>query len=118
MGPEVFSGLIVHPFDRARELLRGYREVAAGAPDELTIWSVMRKAPPLPFIPEDRHGKEVLVFAACYAGSNEAGEKAVAPLRALGEPIADVLGPHPFVGLAAGLRPVADAGGAQLLEDA
>ena len=98
LGPEVFSGLIVHPFDRAHELLRGYREVAAKAPDELTIWSVMRKAPPLPFIPEDRHGKEVLVFAACYAGSNEAGEKAVAPLRALGEPIADVLGPHPFVG--------------------
>ena len=98
VGPEVFSGLVVHPFEKARELLRGYREVVAGAPDELTVWSVMRKAPPLPFIPENWHGREVLVFAACYAGSNEAGEKAVAPLRALGEPIADVLGPHPFVG--------------------
>ncbi len=98
VGPEVYSGLIVHPFERAGELLRGYRDVAAKAPDELTVWSVMRKAPPLPFLPEEWHGREVVVFAACYAGSNEAGEKAVAPLRALGEPIADVVGPHPFVG--------------------
>ena len=69
VGPQLVSGLIVHPFARARELLAGYREVAAAAPDELTIWVVSRKAPPLPFLPIEVHGKEILVFAVCYAGA-------------------------------------------------
>jgi len=110
VGPEVFSGLIVHPFARAAELLRGYRRVAAEAPDAMTIWSVMRKAPPLPFIPEAWHGREVLIFAACFAGSVAEGEKAAAPLRRLGEPIADVLGPHPFVAWQSGFDPLLTPG--------
>jgi FAD/FMN-containing dehydrogenase len=110
IGPEVFSGLIVHPFAKAEELLKGYRRVAAEAPDALTIWSVMRKAPPLPFVPTEWHGREVLVFAACYAGSIADGEKAVAPLRRLGQPIADVLGPHPFVGWQSGFDPLLTPG--------
>jgi FAD/FMN-containing dehydrogenase len=97
LGQEVFSGLLVHPFDDARTLLRQYREVATKAPDELTIWTVMRKAPPLPFIPAEWHGREVLFFAVCYAGSNADGEKATKELRSLGHPIADVLGPHPYL---------------------
>ena len=110
VGPEVFSGLIVHPFERAGELLRGFREVVAGAPDELTVWAVMRKAPPLPFVPPEWHGREVLVFAVCYAGSTADGEKATASLRALGEPIADVLGPHPFVAWQAAFDPLLTPG--------
>jgi FAD/FMN-containing dehydrogenase len=97
VGPEVFSGLLIHPFEAASELLKGYRRAVAEAPDRLTTWAVMRKAPPLPFIPAEWHGREVLIFAACFAGSNAEGEKAVAPLRALGKPIADVLGPHSYV---------------------
>ena len=96
VGPDLASGLIVHPFARARELLAGYREVAAAAPDELTIWVVLRKAPPLPFLPAEVHGKEILVFAVCYAGEPANAEKALAPLRALGEPIADVIGVQPY----------------------
>jgi FAD/FMN-containing dehydrogenase len=92
VGPDLTSGLIVHPFARARELLAGYREVAAAAPEELTVWVVLRKAPPLPFLPPEVHGKEILVFAVCYAGEPANAEKALAPLRALGEPIADVIG--------------------------
>ena len=110
VGPEVFSGLIVHPFSEAKELLKGYRRVAAEAPDQLTIWSVMRKAPPLPFIPAEWHGREVLIFAACYAGPMADGEKAAAPLRRLGKPIADVLGPHPFVGWQAAFDPLLTPG--------
>jgi FAD/FMN-containing dehydrogenase len=97
VGPEVIAGLIVHPFARARELLEGYRRAVARAPDELTCWVVMRKAPPLPFLPVDVHGKEVLVLALCYAGDLEEGRRAVAPIQALGKPIADVVGPSPFV---------------------
>jgi FAD/FMN-containing dehydrogenase len=106
LGPEVFSGLVVHPFDDAKTLLKQYRDVAADAPDELTVWCVMRKAPPLPFIPAEWHGREVLIFAACYAGSNPDGEKATKALRALGHPIADVLGPHPYVGWQAAFDPL------------
>ncbi|WP_232829332.1 FAD-binding oxidoreductase [Tropicimonas sp. IMCC34043] len=98
IGPEVLSGLIVHPLADARGLLQGYRKICARAPDELTIWTVMRQAPPLPFIPEVWHGKEVLIFAVCYAGDMKEGEKALKELRDLGTPIADVIGPHPYAG--------------------
>jgi FAD/FMN-containing dehydrogenase len=96
VGPDLASGLIVHPFARARELLAGYREIAAAAPDELSVWVVLRKAPPLPFLPAEVHGKEILVFAVCYAGEPANADKALAPLRALGEPIADVIGVQPY----------------------
>lgn len=96
VGPDLVSGLIVHPFARARELLAGYREVAAAAPDDLTIWVVLRKAPPLPFLPAEVHGKDILVFAVCYAGEPGEADGALAPLRALGEPIADVIGVQPY----------------------
>src|SRR6266702_3610769 len=96
VGPELVSGLIVHPFARARELLAGYREIAAAAPDELTIWVVLRKAPPLPFLSSEVHGKEVLVFAVCCCGAPSDAEGAAAPLRALGKPLADVIGPQPY----------------------
>jgi FAD/FMN-containing dehydrogenase len=96
VGPDLTTGLIVHPFARARDLLAGYREVAAAASDELTVWVVLRKAPPLPFLPAEVHGKEILVFAVCYTGEPTNAEKALAPLRALGEPIADVIGVQPY----------------------
>jgi FAD/FMN-containing dehydrogenase len=98
VGPEVLSGLVVHPIAAAPDLLREYRRLAAAMPDELTVWVVMRQAPPLPFLPEEWHGREVLVFAACYAGDMAEGEQALAPLRALGKPIADVIGPHAYAG--------------------
>jgi FAD/FMN-containing dehydrogenase len=96
VGPMVLSGLIVHPFARAEELLAGYRQVASKAPDELTVWVVLRQAPPLPFLPAEVHGKEILVFAVCYTGDEAAGKRALEPLRALGEPIADVIGMQPY----------------------
>ena len=103
VGPQVLAGLIVHPLADAPGLLRAYRGIVADTPDELTCWAVMRQAPPLPFLPEEWHGREVLVFALCYAGDLEKGEKAAAPLRALGKPIADVVGPPSR--LPAGSRP-------------
>lgn len=98
IGPEVLSGLIVHPLADARALLQSYRDICARAPDALTVWAVMRQAPPLPFLPEEWHGKEVLIFAACYAGDMKEGEKALEELRDLGHPIADVIGPNPYAG--------------------
>jgi FAD/FMN-containing dehydrogenase len=97
VGPEVLAGLIVHPAANGKQLLQGYRSVAERAPDDLACWIVMRKAPPLPFLPQEVHGKEVVVLAVCYLGDPANAPSALAPLRALGEPIADVVGPMPFV---------------------
>jgi FAD/FMN-containing dehydrogenase len=98
VGPQVLSGLIVHPFANARKILTDYQAILAEAPDELTCWAVMRKAPPLPFLPAEWHGREVLILAVCWVGDMAEGEKALASLRGLGSPIADVVAPHPFVG--------------------
>ncbi|RUT87978.1 MULTISPECIES: FAD-binding oxidoreductase [unclassified Mesorhizobium] len=97
-GPQVLAGLVVHPFADAEKVLREYRKALETAPDELTCWVVMRQAPPLPFLPAEWHGKEVLVLAMCYCGDIETGEKATQKLRAIGTPIADVVGPSPFTG--------------------
>ena len=110
LGPEVLSGLLVHPLDEAARLLPEFRRLAKEAPDELTIWAVMRKAPPLPFLPAEWHGKEVLIFAACYSGDMAEGEKATRALRALGKPIADVISPHPFTGWQAAFDPLLTPG--------
>jgi FAD/FMN-containing dehydrogenase len=110
LGPEVLSGLIVHPFADAAKLLPQFRRIVAEAPDELTVWAVMRQAPPLPFIPAEWHGKEVLIFAACYSGDMKDGAQAVKPLRALGKPIADVIGPHPFTAWEAAFDPLLTPG--------
>jgi FAD/FMN-containing dehydrogenase len=110
LGPEVLSGLIVHPLEHAGELLPAFRRIAKEAPDELTTWVVMRKAPPLPFLPAEWHGKEVLIFAACYAGDMKDGEKALQGLRALGKPIADVISPHPFAAWQAAFDPLLTPG--------
>ncbi len=98
LAPQVFSGLVVHPLADAKAVLKQYRQVLETAPDELTCWTVIRKAPPLPFLPVDWHGKEVLVMAMCYCGDIRAGEQATAGLRAIGTPIAVAVGPNPFVG--------------------
>lgn len=96
MGPQVLSGLVVHPFADALSILRQYREALDQAPDELTCWVVLRQAPPLPFLPAEWHGRKVLVLAMCHCGDLEQGEQATARLRGIGTPIADVVSPHPF----------------------
>jgi FAD/FMN-containing dehydrogenase len=110
IGPQVLAGLIVHPIANAKELFEGYRKLTAAAPDELTCWVVLRKAPPLPFLPPEVHGKLVMVLAMCWCGDLEAGNKAVAPFRALGKPIADVVGPSPFTGWQGAFDPLLTPG--------
>ena len=110
VGPEVISGLIVHPIAGAKELLEGYRRFVATAPDEVSAWVVLRKAPPLPFLPPEIHGTEVLVFAVCALGDMKKAEAALAPLRALGKPIADVIGPTPFAGWQTAFDPLLEPG--------
>jgi len=110
VGPEVFAGLIVHPLDHAGDLLRYYREFAARSPDELSSWVILRKAPPLPFLPPEVHGTEVLVFAVCHAGTSEEGAKAVEPLMNFGQPVGVHVGPMPYAAWQSAFDPLLTAG--------
>jgi FAD/FMN-containing dehydrogenase len=96
VGPEVLSGLIIHPMDAAKDVLRFYRSFLATTPEEFVCWFVLRMAPPLPFLPVEWHGKGILALAVCYSGKIEDGERVAKPLRSFGKPIADVIAPHPF----------------------
>jgi hypothetical protein len=97
VGPIVLAGMILHPAAKVREVLGFYRDFIGTAPDELTTIVVLRVAPPAPFLPPWVHGQPVVVIAACYAGSVEDGERAVAPLRQFGAPLVDLIRPTPYV---------------------
>ncbi|RPJ65521.1 MAG: FAD-binding oxidoreductase [Acidobacteria bacterium] len=96
VGPQVFGGLVVFPADQGRTVLQRYREFVKDAPDELSVWVVLRQAPPLPFLPAGTHGTNVIVLPVCYSGPVESGPSVVAPLREFGRPIGEHLGPVPY----------------------
>jgi FAD/FMN-containing dehydrogenase len=87
----VVGGLLVLP--ATPEAIAGFVAEAERAPDELSAIANVMLAPALPFVPEERHGSPVLMAKMVYAGDVEAGQRAVAPLRALAEPVADLLRP-------------------------
>jgi FAD/FMN-containing dehydrogenase len=97
VGPIVLAGPIFWPMEESPNVLRFYREWIAEAPDELMTIVVHRKAPPLPFVPLELHGKLVVSVVCCYAGPVEDGEKAVKPLKAFGSPVLDLCVPKPFL---------------------
>jgi FAD/FMN-containing dehydrogenase len=96
LGPMVYAGLVVYPIDQARRVLGGYREWLRTLPDDATVWVVARQAPPLPFLPTEWHGKEVLVLALFYAGNAKEGEKVLAPAFAFGTPVGTHVGEMPY----------------------
>lgn len=110
VGPQVLAGLIVHPLSQAPDLLRRYRDLAEAAPDELTVWVVMRSAPPLPFLPPEVHGTPVLVFALCHSGPMEQAERDVAPLLGMGRPVGVHVGAMPFAAWQAAFDPLLTPG--------
>jgi FAD/FMN-containing dehydrogenase len=99
VGPTVAGGVIFYGGDDAEAILRGWREWLPEAPEEFTTLVNLTTAPPAPFIPEAWHGKLVAAVAGVHAGSVEAGIEAAAPLRKLAEPVADLFGPIPYVGM-------------------
>ena len=99
VGPELFGGLIIHPFEAAAEGLRFYRDFAVGAPDEVACYAMFARIPSVAPFPEEHHGRTGFIFAASYAGPVSDGEKALAPLRAFGQPILDALQPTAYTTL-------------------
>jgi FAD/FMN-containing dehydrogenase len=99
VGPEVVGGVVAWPASEAPEVLALYRTLAKTAPPELTLVTLMRPAPPAPWLPKGMHGKPIVALLACYSGSPAEGEKAVASIKAFGKPIGDVLLRRPYAQL-------------------
>jgi len=88
----VLGGMVIHPLDRAREVLRFYREFSATQPDELMTYAAILTAP---------DGNKVVALVPCYAGAIEQGEAALAPLRTFGSPVMDTIAPIPYLSMQA-----------------
>ncbi|RJQ84921.1 MAG: FAD-binding oxidoreductase [Desulfobacteraceae bacterium] len=97
VGPEVVGGIVAWPTSEAPRVLELYRTLAEKAPPELTLVALVRPAPPAPWLPKEMHAKPIVALLACYSGRPEEGEKIVAPIKALGKPIGDVLVRRPYV---------------------
>jgi FAD/FMN-containing dehydrogenase len=110
VGPVVLGGPIFYPGDQAIEVINGWREELPNMPDELSTFVSLATAPPAPFIPEDWHNRKVALVIACWAGDPADGEEFVKPLRFLGTPITDLLGPVPYLDLQQLFDPVWEAG--------
>jgi FAD/FMN-containing dehydrogenase len=97
LGPEVAGALVLYPYEDAAAVLRAWRDAAREAPDtlvpEIGLWSI----PPLPDVPEELHGKPVVLAFGVYIGHPVEADPVLAPLRQLGTPLADLSGTSTYV---------------------
>ena len=94
VGPIITGGLIVWSADRVDDVLATYRDLTESAPRELTAAVTVRLAPPAPFLPEEWHGQPIIGLLVCHSGADAAGD--LAPVRALADPIADLVTEKPY----------------------
>ena len=94
VGPQITGGLILWSGERAAEVLTTYRELTETAPRDLTAALTIRLAPPAPFVPPEWHGKPVIGMVLCHSGPD--AERDLAPVRALGTPIVDLIAEKPY----------------------
>jgi FAD/FMN-containing dehydrogenase len=114
---EIVGGMLILP--ATPEVITGFVEAAGAAPEELSTIANVMLAPPMPFIPEQAHGKPIVIGLLAYVGPVAEGEAVVAPFRALAEPYADMVrpmrypelyeGPEPEVSFASGTNFFADS---------
>jgi FAD/FMN-containing dehydrogenase len=90
----IVGGILVLP--ATAETVEGFLAAAEAAPEELSTIANVMNCPPMPFVPEEHHDSLVILGMLCYAGDAEAGEAAMAPFRALAEPLADLVKPMPY----------------------
>ena len=114
---QVVGGMLMLP--ATAEVIEGFVAAAEEAPEELSAIANVMKAPPMPFVPAEQHGKPVLMALMVYAGDAEAGERAIAPFRALATPLADMVKPIRYPEMYEGPEgpPAAVAAGTNMLVD-
>ncbi|OIJ42887.1 FAD-binding oxidoreductase [Massilia timonae] len=96
VGPQITAGLIVYPFAQAQSVLQQYRDAVATMAPDLTVWAVLRKAPPLPFLPPQAHGQDALVLPVFSPSPSDAVDAAIERIAKLGEPLGMHVGPMPY----------------------
>jgi hypothetical protein len=92
--PSIVGGMLLLP--ATPETIAGFIAAAEAAPEELSTIANVMPAPPMPFLAEEHHGKLAIMALVCYAGDAESGQRAIAPLRALATPLADMVRPMPY----------------------
>jgi FAD/FMN-containing dehydrogenase len=92
--PGIVGGILVLP--ATAETVAGFVAAAEAAPEELSTIGNVMNCPPMPFVPEEHHGKVVILAMMCWAGDAETGQAALAPFRALAEPLADLVHPSGY----------------------
>jgi FAD/FMN-containing dehydrogenase len=103
VGPEVMAGLVLHPAERGRELLRLFRDVMRDAPEELGLAFAFITAPAEPEVPRELHGRPAVIVAGMYAGPLADGEQALRRIREFGPPAADFFEPTTYAGFQSSL---------------
>jgi FAD/FMN-containing dehydrogenase len=111
VGPMVLGGMLLYPWERARDALRASRELMDGAPEELTLFVAMITAPPEEPFPPQLQGRPAVAVAVAWTGDLAEGERALAPLRSACAPASDLVAPMPYVALQTMLDETAPPGG-------
>jgi FAD/FMN-containing dehydrogenase len=88
VGPTVLAGMVLHPLEKAGEVLRFYREYTSRTPDEMSAWAALLTSP---------DGHPMVAILACYIGPADVGEHVVQPLKEFATPVADLIQPMPYV---------------------
>jgi FAD/FMN-containing dehydrogenase len=96
-GPQALCGMVVYPMGEARAVMQQFRQITAAAPDELCCLLILRRAPAVPYLPQDVHGRPIAAIAVCWAGDPGDGLAAVLPLKTFARPLADTIERKPFV---------------------
>ncbi len=96
VGPEVFGGFLIYPFEAAEKGLKVYREFSLSCPDEVGCYAMFGRIPPAPEIPERYHGKVGFFIAVAFFGPEEDAESVIAPLRSFASPILDAVQRTPY----------------------
>ena len=89
--PSVVGGMLLLP--ATPDVLSSFLAESDAAPDGLSTIGNVMPAPPMPFVPEERHGELVVMAQLCFAGPAEEGERVLEPFRSLAEPIVDMVRP-------------------------
>jgi len=94
---EIVGGMLILP--ATPQVIASFVAAAEAAPEELSAIANVMVAPPMPFLPEEAHGKLVIMALVCWSGETEAGERALAPFRSLATPVSDMVRAMPYAGI-------------------
>jgi FAD/FMN-containing dehydrogenase len=96
---DIYGGPMFFELDRAGDVLRFYRDLIQDAPEQLGCFPAYQIAPPLPFIPAERHGEPFIAMVTCWAGPLEEGERMLQPFHDVAPVVAEMVGPMPYPAL-------------------